>query len=270
MEIPVPWSPTHAFLKDATPDALKKLPWLFPHFVTPEGAIKLPFQALLVEAHGMKLVVDTCIGNDKPRKELGMQALHTDFLEKCIAAGFGRNGVTHVVCTHLHVDHVGWNTMLEDGKWVPTFPKARYLIGRREYEHWLSETDDEANLAILADSVTPIFEAGLAEQVEMDHRISSEVRLIPTSGHTPGHVSVLIESNGKTAVITGDMIHHPCQIAHPDWCPDVDVDKRASTATRRAMLKDWAEQPVLVIGSHFSAPTAGYIKKDGATYRLEV
>ena len=158
MEIPVPWSPDHAFLKEATPEALKTLPWLFPHFCTPEGAIKLPFQALLVETRGMKLVVDTCIGNDKPRRELGMQALHTDFLQKCIAAGFGRNDVTHVVCTHLHVDHVGWNTMLENGKWVPTFPNARYLIGRKEYEHWRGETD-EANMEILADSVTPIFDS---------------------------------------------------------------------------------------------------------------
>jgi glyoxylase-like metal-dependent hydrolase (beta-lactamase superfamily II) len=270
MEIPIPYDGPSKFLKEASPDALRAMPWLFPHFVTPEGALKLSFHALLVEAPGLKLVVDTCVGNDKPRRELGMEALHTDFLEQCTKAGFGRDEVDAVVCTHLHVDHVGWNTMLENGKWVPTFPKARYLIGRKEHEHWSNEKNDAANLEILADSVTPIFEAGLAHMVEMNHRISPQIRLTPTAGHTPGHVSVVIESKGKTAVITGDMMHHPSQIAHPEWCPDVDVDKSASIATRRAMLKDWADQPILVIGTHFSAPTAGHVRRDGNTYRFEV
>ena len=269
MEMPVPYDGPVKFLKEAEPSALKTMPWLYPHFVTEDGALKLSFHALLVEAPGIKLVVDTCIGNDKPRRELNMQPLQTDFLKQCTAAGFGRNEVTAVVCTHLHVDHVGWNTMLENGRWVPTFPKARYLIGKKEYAHWLS-VDEPTNKEILADSVTPIFEAGLAETVEMTHRISPEIRLMPTTGHTPGHVSVVIESQGKTAVITGDMMHHPCQIGHPEWSPDFDTDKLASAATRRAMLKDWAEQPILVIGTHFAAPTAGWIKRDGATYKLEV
>jgi len=270
MEMPVPYDGPIKFLKEADPKTLKSMPWLYPHFVTEDGALKLSFHALLVETKGIKLVVDTCIGNDKPRKELNMVPLHTDFLEQCTAAGFGRDEVTHVVCTHLHVDHVGWNTMLENGKWVPTFPKARYLIGRKEYGHWTGEKDDEAHQQILADSVTPIFDAGLAQQVELDHRISPELRLIPTTGHTPGHVSVLIESRGKTAVITGDMMHHPCQIGHPDWSPDFDVDKVASAVTRRAMLKDWADGPILVIGTHFAAPTAGHVKKDGAAYKFVV
>jgi glyoxylase-like metal-dependent hydrolase (beta-lactamase superfamily II) len=197
------------------------------------------------------------------------QTLQTSFLQHLADAGFARESVDAVVCTHLHVDHVGWNTMLRDGHWVPTFPSARYLIGKKEYEHW-NAVEDKEQQEIMADSVKPIFEAGLAETVEMDHRISPEIRLMPTTGHTPGHVSVVIESRGERAVITGDMMHHPCQVGHPEWSPEFDSDKEASVATRRAMLKDWADQPILVIGTHFAAPTAGHVKRDGASYRFEV
>jgi glyoxylase-like metal-dependent hydrolase (beta-lactamase superfamily II) len=256
------------FMRDATPAALREMPWLYPYFVTDADALKLSFHALLVDAPGLKLVVDTCLGNDKPRHELGGSALHTNFLEDIAAAGFARESVNAVVCTHLHVDHVGWNTMLQDGKWVPTFPNARYLMSRADYEHWI-KSDEEQAPAIMADSVTPVLEAGLVQLVELDHRISPELRLIPTTGHTPGHVSVLIESRGETAVITGDMMHHPCQIARPDWSVEQDSDKKASAVTRRAMLKDWADKPILIIGTHFAAPTAGHIVRDGASYRLK-
>jgi glyoxylase-like metal-dependent hydrolase (beta-lactamase superfamily II) len=269
LEIPVPYNEKYSFLKEATPDELRKMPWLYPHFVTEEGALLLSIHALLVEAPGMKLIVDTCVGNDKSRKLLRGQELHTPFVKHLAEAGFGRDEVDAVVCTHLHVDHVGWNTMRENGKWVPTFPKARYLIGRTEYEHWSANGEDE-QLEILDDSVKPIFDAGLAQMVEMDHRISPELRLMPSTGHTPGHVSVVIESKGETAIITGDMMHHPCQIAHPEWVPAFDGDAEAASVTRRALVKDWADQPILIIGTHFSGPTAGHIKKDGASYRFEV
>ena len=269
MEIPIPWSEDHAFLKQATPDALKGMPWLFPHFCTPAGEVILSFHALLVETPSARIVVDTCIGNDKPRKELGMQALSTPFLEHMKEAGWPPESVDTVVCTHLHVDHVGWNTRLEDGKWVPTFPNARYLIGREEHGHW-SQNGDETDLEILADSVQPIFDAGLADYVEMDHRICPEVRLQPTPGHTPGHVSVVIESKGETAFITGDALHHPCQMAHPDWRPSVDVFPDRAEATTRALLGEAASSGTLFIGTHFSGPTAGRVVKDGEVWRFEV
>jgi glyoxylase-like metal-dependent hydrolase (beta-lactamase superfamily II) len=142
------------------------------------------------------------------------------------------------------------------------------LIGRQEYDHWRAENDGEAP-AILGDSVQPIFDAGLAELVEMDHRISAELRLTPTTGHTPGHVSVMIESDGESAMITGDIMHHPCQIAHPEWAPSFDSDRAAAVATRRRVLDALADTPVLVIGTHFAAPTAGRIRRDGDAYRLE-
>jgi len=268
MELPVPYGGDFQFIKEASPDALKKMPWLYPHFVTPDGSLLLNIQALLVDAPGLKLMVDTCVGNDKPRSFLRGQALQTTFLKQISDAGFPRERVDIVVCTHLHVDHVGWNTMRENGKWVPTFPNARYLIGKKEYDYWHSLEHEEV-AEILGDSVAPIFDAGLAQTVEMDHRISPEIRLMPTRGHTPGHVSVMIESRGETGVITGDMMHHPCQIGHPEWSPAFDSDPDAARITRQALMKDWVDQPILVIGTHFAAPTAGRIKRDGASYRFE-
>lgn len=268
MEIPVRYSQKYPFIAEAKPEALKTIPWLYPHFVTMEDALVLSIHALLVQAPGLKLVVDTCVGNDKPRMFTRGNALQTPFLEHLKAAGWSRESVDAVVCTHLHVDHVGWNTVLEGDKFVPTFPNARYLIGRKEYEHWHSESDEE-QARIMADSVTPIFDAELAQMVEMDHRVSPEIRLMPTTGHTPGHVSVVIESKGETAIITGDVIHHPCQIAHPDWAPTFDVDRDKATVTRRAFLEEFAGKPVLVIGTHFATPTAGHIVRDGDTYRFD-
>ena len=268
-EIPIPYSPETVFLTEATPAELRKHPWLYPHFVDEQDNLLLSIHALLVEAPGLRLVVDTCVGNDKPRAGMtGPGGLQTKFLEAMAEAGWTRESVDAVICTHLHVDHVGWNTVLEGGKWVPTFPNARYLFGRTEFAHWTAEGDEEQQ-TILSDSVQPILDAGLAEFVEMDHRLSPQVRLTPTTGHTPGHVSVMIESGGETAVITGDMSHHPCQLAHPEWSPSFDSDKAAAAATRARMFAEWADQPILVIGTHYAAPTAGHIKRDGAAFRFE-
>jgi glyoxylase-like metal-dependent hydrolase (beta-lactamase superfamily II) len=265
IDLPVP----REAMRQATPAALRASPWLYPHFVSEDDAIlKLSVHALLVEAPGLKLVVDTCIGNDRPRDITGGEPLSTPFLEQLGEAGWSREGVDTVVCTHLHVDHVGWNTMLENGQWVPTFPNARYLIGRQEYDFWGAH-DDAEQQAVFGDSVTPIFEADLAQLVELDHVISPEIRLTPSVGHTPGHVSVVIESEGAQAVITGDMAHHPCQFAHPDWLLG-DDDPKAAAATRARLFAEWADQPILVIGTHFPAPTAGHVVRDGAAFRFAV
>ncbi len=158
--------------------------------------------------------------------------------------------------------------MLENGKWVPTFPSARYLIGRREYEFW-STNEDEEQKAMLSDSVKPVFDASLVQLVELDHIISPEIRLTPSIGHTPGHVSVMIESEGERAVITGDIAHHPCQMAHPDWML-ADDDPKAAVLTRTRLFAEWAGQPILVIGTHFPDPTAGHVVRDGAAFRFAV
>jgi len=268
MDMPVKYHPKYSLLPQATPEELRKMPWLYPHFVNEDDMLMMSIHALLVEAPGMRLVVDTCVGNDKPRALNRNLPLSTPFLEHFAAAGWTRESVNAVVCTHLHVDHVGWNTMKDGDKWVPTFPNARYLIGKVEYEHWLKEGDADQQ-QILDDSIKPIFDSGLADKVELNHRISPELRLIPTTGHTPGHVSVLIESGGESAVITGDMVHHPSQFTHPGWDDRFDSNAAEAAATRRAFVKDFGDKPVLVIGTHFAAPTAGHIRRDGGGWRFD-
>jgi glyoxylase-like metal-dependent hydrolase (beta-lactamase superfamily II) len=265
MDLPVPAQA----LPHATPEALRKSPWLYPHFVSADDStLYLSIHALLVEAPGLRLIVDTCVGNDRPREITGDQALSTRFLEDLADAGWPRDRVDAVICTHLHVDHVGWNTMLEHGHWVPTFPKARYFIGRSEYEFWRTHEDAEQQ-TMIGDSIQPIFDAGLVQLVELDHVVSPEIRLIPSIGHTPGHVSVLIESDGARAVITGDIAHHPAQLAHLDWAFG-DSDPAAGIRTRQRLFAEWADQPILVIGSHFPTPTPGPIHRDGAAFRFAV
>jgi glyoxylase-like metal-dependent hydrolase (beta-lactamase superfamily II) len=269
LEVPLPYSEKRPFIAPARPEALAEMPWLKPHFVTAEGHLNTAVHALLVEAPGMRLIVDTCIGNDKPRAMLAHRALHTSFLEHMQAAGWPPESVDAVLCTHLHVDHVGWNTRLENGRWVPTFARARYFVGRAEYAHWSAEATAEQR-AVLDDSVQPIFDAGLAQLVESDAQLTPEIRLRPTPGHTPGHVSVEISSRGERALITGDTVHHPCQIGRPEWCTSFDGDPSAATTTRRALFEELAGSPVLVIGTHFATPTAGRVVRDGSSFRFDV
>ncbi len=254
-------------LPDATNENLATIDWIGP-YVSAEGEAVASVHALLVEAPGRTIVVDTCIGNDKERALPAWNQLQTRFLDDLAAAGPGVAAIDAVVCTHLHIDHVGWNTRLEGDRWVPTFANARYLLGRTEWDHW-SRDDDAQQQQVLADSVRPIFDAGQVDLVESDHKICDEVRLEPTPGHTPGHVSVKIASRGEEAIITGDLMHHPCQIAHPEWCANVDSDEAQALETRRAFLARYAETPTLVIGTHFAGPTAGRLVRDGDAYRLD-
>jgi len=255
-------------LPDATRENLARIGWIGP-FVDADGEPLASVHALLVETPSRSIVVDTCVGNDKERPIPAWSGLQTRFLEDLEAAGRPAHEVDAVVCTHLHVDHVGWNTRLVDGRWVPTFDNARYLIGRVEWEHWRKD-EDKVQRQVLADSVRPIFDAELVDLVESDHVICDEVRLEPTPGHTPGHVSVRISSRGEEAVITGDLMHHPGQIAHPEWCANVDTDSERALATRRDFLARFSDTPTLVIGTHFAGPTAGRLVRDGEAYRLDV
>jgi len=256
-------------LKDGSPENIRTVPWLRPHFANPDGKVLMSVHAFVIESPGYRMVVDTCIGNDKRRAFPGWNMLQLPFLADLEKAGFARASIDRVLCTHLHVDHVGWNTMLVDDKWVPTFPRARYLIGRKEWEHW-SKAGEPDTRELLADSVRPVFEAGLADLVESDARISDEVRLEPTPGHTPGHHSVRISSRGEEAVITGDLMHHPVQMAHPEWGSHFDSDFDEAIATRRAFLERYGDQPILVLGTHFATPSAGRIVRDGNAWRLEI
>jgi glyoxylase-like metal-dependent hydrolase (beta-lactamase superfamily II) len=256
-------------LPQATPEAILPIEWLAPHFADERGRLKMSLHALLLQTPTQKIIVDTCLGNDKEGRRIPRwNGRNGPFLADLERAGFPREEIDAVLCTHLHVDHVGWNTMLVGGRWVPTFPNARYLLGRTEFDHWREERERADMTAILADSVLPVIESGLADLVDMDCRISDEISLVPTPGHTPGHVSVRIESEGEEALITGDFMHHPCQIARPDWSSEADSDKEAARATRERMLRQLSESGVLPIGTHVAGPTAGRIHRDRGAFRL--
>jgi glyoxylase-like metal-dependent hydrolase (beta-lactamase superfamily II) len=243
--------------------------WLLPHFADENGRVRMSVHALVLESKGKRIVVDTCIGNDKRRGFPAWNQLQTSFLSDLEKGGFKRDSIDYVLCTHLHVDHVGWNTMLVDGRWVPTFTKARYLIGRKEWNHW-SAVEDKFVRDPIDDSVRPIIDAGLADLVEDTHKITDEIWLEPTPGHTPGHFSVRISSGGAQAVITGDLMHHPVQFMHPDWNCGADSDPEQARKTRHEFIERYGNRPVLVFGTHFATPSAGHIVKDGDTWHLKV
>jgi glyoxylase-like metal-dependent hydrolase (beta-lactamase superfamily II) len=243
--------------------------WLLPYLVDGNGCLRLSIHSFVVETPTRRIIVDTCLGNDKQNRLVPYwNNRQGPFLADLANAGFPPASIDTVVCTHLHADHVGWNTMLRDGKWVPTFPQARYLVSAAEYQYWRANPEHADTRHALADSVTPIVDAGLADLVETEHRICDEISMIPTIGHTPGHVSVHIASCGEEALITGDFMHHPCQIAHPDYDLTSDSDPAQGIRTRRAMLNNLADRSVLVLISHFADPTAGHVVRDGDGYRF--
>jgi len=256
-------------LPDATPEAVERhRSWLGPHFLDAKGRFLQSIHSFVVQAPGLTLLVDTCVGNDKDRGgRQPFHMMHTAFLEDLAAAGFPPESIDVVLCTHLHVDHVGWNTRLDGGRWVPTFPRARYLFARREWEHWSAE-DDPDTARIMADSVKPVLDAGLADLVAMNHQISGDIWLEPTPGHTPGHASVRLLSGDGAAVITGDLMHHPIQVAEPDWGSHFDSDLGEARKTRRAFCARYADTGALVLGTHFHHPTAGRIIRHGETWRF--
>jgi len=261
---------TRFILPQATRDAVQPIAWMYPHFMDEEGRLKMSIHALIIETPERRIMVDTCLGNDKPRDIPNWSHRQGPFLHDLAAAGLARDTIDTVVCTHLHVDHVGWNTMLVEGRWQPTFPNARYLLGRMEFEYWRTLQHGSAQQTLFADSVQPVLDAGLVDLVETDHQLCAEVSLVPTLGHTPGHISVAIQSRGEQALITGDFIHHPCQLARPHWASAADYDAAASIRTRQEVFARLANQPTLVIGTHFAGPTAGRVVRDGDAYRLEV
>jgi glyoxylase-like metal-dependent hydrolase (beta-lactamase superfamily II) len=243
--------------------------WLVPHFADESGRARMSIHALLLETGDKRIIVDTCLGNEKPRAFPGWNMLHTPFLDDLEKAGFPKDSINTVLCTHLHVDHVGWNTTLVDDRWVPTFTKARYLVGRKEWAHW-SVQEDKFTRDPIEDSVRPVVDAGLVDLVEDTHRINDEVWLEPTPGHTPGHFSVRISSRGEEAVITGDLMHHPVQCIHPEWNCGFDWEGEMARRTRREFLQRYANRPVTVFGTHFATPSCGRIVTEGNAWRLVV
>jgi glyoxylase-like metal-dependent hydrolase (beta-lactamase superfamily II) len=255
---------------DCKPETVLRHPWLQPLHATAEGEITLSFQAFAIRAGDRRIMVDTCIGEDKYRHAPIFHMRHGDFLDDLAHAGFPPESIDTVLCTHLHLDHVGWNTRLVEGRWVPTFPNARYLMSAVELDFIRNLVGTpHAEVDHLTDSLQPVFDAGLVDFVAGDHRVCPDVRLEPTPGHTPGHVSVHISSRGEEAIITGDLMHHPMQCAEPHLRNRFCNDHAQSRETRLAFLQRYQDSDVMVIGSHFNEPTAGWVKRDGAAWRFD-
>ncbi|MFE0799358.1 MBL fold metallo-hydrolase [Streptomyces sp. NPDC058812] len=262
-----PW-----LLPDATPEVVTAQDWLHPHFAGQDGILHIDSHSFAFVVNGLRVLVDTGIGNGKERANPAWHNLRTDFLERLTAAGFPPDSVDLVILTHLHADHVGWNTRQVNGEWAPTFPNARYLTSRAEREFWATYDMEEAREQMFRDSVIPVEQAGLLSTVDVPHKgaeIAPGLRLVPTPGHTPGHVAVELTSQGETALISGDCVHHPVQLAHPVIGACVDIDPRQSEATRRKLLGSLAGTDTLLLGTHFAPPTAGRVVAHGDAYRLE-
>jgi len=245
--------------------------WLIPDFVDEAGRLHGLVQVFLIFINGQMIIIDPGVGNGKQRSAVpGWDNLQTDFLDRLHDAGGNPHAINYVVNTHLHFDHVGWHTQLVDGEWRPTFTSARYVMSAEEFRYWQSRPEKEITdqHAGFSDSVLPVYEAGLVDLVTDDHVVTDGVRLLPSPGHTPHHVSVMIESRGESALITGDVAHHPCQIAYPDWASASDFDADQAEASRRSLIERFAESGTLIIGSHYADPVAGWIRREGSAFRL--
>lgn len=280
-----------ANLPQATPQALRELRWLRPHYVNEHGQLQGVIQSLVIEHRGTLVVVDTCVGDDKDIAVVPELAhARTGYLDRFDAAGFDVEAVDYVLNTHMHVDHVGWNTRLTGGRWQPTFPNARYLFAAQELTHWSAHAEkpvtdiegaapnsDETRHAqdfhqtqvyVHRQSIQPILDAGLADLIDIPHDVVPGITLVPVPGHTPGHLMVDITSDGERILVAGDTFHHPCQIAHPDWDDLADSNPGAAAAARKQILADIADTATRLIGSHFCQPSFGTVTTDGASYRF--
>ena len=231
----------------------------------------MAFQSYVVKTPHHTILIDSCIGNDKPRPLRPAWSMKTDdaYMRGLKAAGVSVDDIDYVMCTHLHVDHVGWNTRLENGRWVPTFPKARYVFGKTEYDYWAAQ-NAKGEVPPFADSVLPVVEAKRAEVVQDDFSIGDHARILPTPGHTPGHVAFTFGRGKDDAVFAGDLMHTPLQLRHPELSPRFDVDPKQAAATRRSFLERYCDTDTLCCTAHFPSPSSGRIKRKGNGFSCEM
>lgn len=271
VESEVPLFDPLTFLPNLTPELLEaNRHWLEPAALDPvTGKLILCIQSYLVRTPHHTILVDTCVGNDKtlPAHPFWHQQKSQTYMTALAAAGVGVEDIDYVMCTHLHVDHVGWNTRLENGRWVPTFPKARYLFADKELAHWTAQ--HAANPSpIFAESVLPIVAAGRNDRITSSTALNDHVRLEPTPGHTPDHYAVQLGLGATSAVLTGDLIHSPIQARYPDISMRADTDQKQSAATRRKFLECYCDTNTLVCTGHFPSPSAGKVKRWEDGFRL--
>ena len=266
--------PANEFYPDLTPDILKSnAGWLALFFDIEKNLMPCIFQSFVVQTGKQTILIDTCCGNDKSRPDfLLCDNLQTPYLDRLRAAGCRPEDVDFVMCTHMHVDHVGWNTRLENGRWVPTFPNAKYIFSRDEYAQFAPENrKPEAPppyLNIFEDSVLPVIEAGQALLVEGRHEVNEYLMVDPTPGHTPGHFAVRARQGSETGVFIGDVIHNPVQIAEPDLNSAFCADQPMARQSRRRILEDCAEHRHLLVPGHFAAPHVGRVERSGKAFRF--
>jgi glyoxylase-like metal-dependent hydrolase (beta-lactamase superfamily II) len=230
----------------------------------------LCFQSYIVTTPHHTILIDSCIGNDKPRPLRQKWNMKTDdtYMRGLKAAGFSVGDIDFVMCTHLHVDHVGWNTRLENGRWVPTFPQARYVFARSEFDYW-TEQNAKTPVPPFGDSVLPIVEAGKAEIVTNDHGIGDHARILPTPGHTPGHVAFTFGKAKDVAVFSGDLMHTPLQTHYPELSPKFDVDPAQAATTRKSFLERYCDTDTLCCTAHFPSPSVGKIRRSGSGFSCQ-
>jgi glyoxylase-like metal-dependent hydrolase (beta-lactamase superfamily II) len=245
---------------------------LVPHFFDASAnAFNVSFHSYLLRRPGQTILIDTCAGNDKPRPASPrFDRLHTPFLERLAAAGVTPEQVDTVICTHLHVDHIGWNTRLSRGAWVPTFPKARYVFSRvevaaRDPEQGAAAKPSETHLPFI-DSVRPVLLAGQATLVAGDEQITEEIDLVPVPGHAPGQFAVRLRAQGREILFAADVLHQPVQIYRPDWNSKYCEDPAVAAATRRRLLDACADRACLVLPSHFCFPYGGNVVRRGGGF----
>ena len=228
----------------------------------------------VIEIDGRTILIDTCCGNHKNRALPEVHQLDTEYLGNLRRAGFAPEDIDMVMCTHLHFDHVGWNTRLDNGRWVPTFPNARYVFGKRDFEYFKANPEgEELHNAAFLDSIVPVMEAGQGDLVDEDsvaHReIGDGVWLEPAFGHSPGCCTVNAQADGPPGVFWGDVIHHPVQLIRHDLPFAFDADGAAACTVRKATMERLADTDTLCFPAHFRRTSAGYVKRDGDAFRYE-
>src|SRR5215471_10443077 len=245
----------------------RHLDWLVPHhFSVADDRLVTSIHSWLIRTRRHTILLDSCAGNHKNRPGFArFHQLDTPFLQRLRAAGVHPEEIDIVLCTHLHADHVGWNTQLVDGRWVPTFPNARYLFAKREYVHWEAERtkqgEGKVNDGSFDDSVLPVVEAGRAVMVDVDHQPDPLLTLKDYPGHTPGSIAINLKDGDRRACFSGDIMHHPIQVYYPDWSSQFCWDQEMSARSRRRLLEDCVESNALLCPAHFPGANAGYIKR---------
>jgi glyoxylase-like metal-dependent hydrolase (beta-lactamase superfamily II) len=259
--------PPELFFPAATGAEVAAHDWVVPDFADADGNIGMRVQAFVLEVNGRTLLVDPCVGNGKTLAMPFWNDQFWPFMERFEAAGFGVDHIDTIVHTHLHADHVGWDTRPDGDAWVPTFAGARHLYTEASLE-WLRDPGGYDNANVLRQSVQPVLDAGLADMVGEDADLGDGLRLAPSGGHTPGHVSLWIESAGEIGLISGDFVHHPVQCAVTEWAEIGDHDADEARATRRRMLDEAARSGALFVGTHFPTKPAGHVMVDGDAWRF--